>query len=67
MSGSARPTSQERMARIEGVLEQMNEPLDHLESPVIGLRAELQTDFRWLIGFVIGTWITLMLTLIFKH
>lgn len=69
------------MARVEGILEQMNERLNHLENTVNGLRgeinglrgelaqlrAEFHTDFRWLIGFVVGTWITLMLTLIFKR
>jgi len=44
----------------------MSEWLNHLEGAVNSLRAELHTDFRWLIGFVLGTWITLMLTLLFK-
>jgi len=30
------------------------------------LRAELQTNFRWTIGFLVGTWITIMLTLLFR-
>ncbi len=73
MAENAKTTLEERLARVEGVLEQMNERLNHLESKVNGLRGELaqlraefHTDFRWLIGFVVGTWITLMLTLIFK-
>jgi len=60
------PGLEERMAKIEGILEQMNARLNHLEGEVRGLRAELHTDVRWIIGFVVGTWITLMLTLLFR-
>jgi len=62
---SKHPTLEERMAKVEGILEQMSTRLNHLESEVRGLRAELHTDVRWIIGFVVGTWITLMLTLLF--
>ena len=91
MAKDTGPTLEERVAKVEGILEQMNERLNHLESDISGLRgdinglrgdmnslredmhgeiarlrADLQTNFRWLIGFVVGTWITLMLTLLFK-
>ncbi len=70
---SERSALEERMAKVEGILEQMNARLNHLESDVSAirqeisqLRAELHTDVRWIIGFVVGAWITLMLTLLFR-
>jgi restriction endonuclease S subunit len=33
---------EERVARIEGILEQMDKRLNHIESDIIGLRAEIR-------------------------
>jgi hypothetical protein len=44
----------------------MNSLREEIYGEISRLRADLQTNFRWLIGFVVGTWITLMLTLLFK-
>lgn len=57
---------EERMAKLEGLVEQMNQRLNHLEAEIAQLRREIQTDFRWLLGIMIGTWVTIMLTLLFK-
>jgi tetrahydromethanopterin S-methyltransferase subunit B len=66
---------EERMARIEGIVEQMNERLNHLEtllgqfrgeveSEIGSLRVELSSQFRWTLGLLITMWITLILAIV---
>ncbi|KPV65022.1 MAG: hypothetical protein AOA65_0525 [Candidatus Bathyarchaeota archaeon BA1] len=71
------------MAKIEGVLEQMNKRiaefredfntrLNHMESDVKDLRADIRVldakidrNFRWTLGILIPMWITIILAIIF--
>ena len=46
---------EERVANIEGVLSQMNIRMGNVE-----------TLLRWLLGIVLGTWITTMMTILLK-
>lgn len=69
---------EECLARIEGVLEQMGKRVSRLENEVSHLRNEISElrreifEFRrefigwikWLLGIVIGMWISIMCTLI---
>jgi predicted RNase H-like nuclease (RuvC/YqgF family) len=68
---------EERVAKIEGILEQMDRRLNHLESEVRDLRNELYREIRdlrkaldyrfyWLLGVQISMWVTIILTIIFK-
>jgi chromosome segregation ATPase len=68
---------EERVAKIEGILEQMDKRLNHLESEVRDLRNELYREIRdlrkaldyrfyWLLGVQISMWVTIILTIIFK-
>ncbi len=75
---------EERTAKIEGLLEQMDKRLDRVEVGIIDLKNEIKSDmgrletnlraeiskldskFMWLIGIIIGTWVTTILTIIFK-
>ena len=60
---------EERVARIEGILEQMDKRLNHLESEIGGIRDEIGSLFRWTVGLIIGVWatvITLMLPILLK-
>lgn len=75
---------EERTAKIEGILEQMDKRLDRVEVGIIDLKNEIKSDmgrletnlraeiskldskFMWLIGIIIGTWVTTILTIIFK-
>ncbi len=60
---------EERVARIEGILEQMDKRLNHLESEIGGIRGEIRSLFRWTVGLIIGVWatvITLMLPILLK-
>ncbi|MGC8936830.1 MAG: hypothetical protein ACP5KV_05655 [Candidatus Methanomethylicaceae archaeon] len=60
---------EERVARIEGILEQMDKRLNHLESEIGEIRGEIRSLFRWTVGLIIGVWatvITLMLPILLK-
>jgi predicted RNase H-like nuclease (RuvC/YqgF family) len=68
---------EERVAKIEGILEQMDKRLNHIESEVRDLRNELYREIRdlrkaldyrfyWLLGVQISMWVTIILTIIFK-
>ena len=65
------------MARIEGILEQVDKRLDHLESKVGELRSDMRSEIRelrrdlnngffWLLGVQISMWVTVILALLFK-
>lgn len=100
------PGLEERTAKVEGILEQMDKRLDRVEVAIVDLKNEIKSDmerletglrtdmgkletglrdeisklngridkletkvenmFKWLIGIIIATWITAILTIIFK-
>ncbi|MBE0517336.1 MAG: hypothetical protein IBX41_08135 [Methanophagales archaeon] len=58
---------EERIARVEGTLEQMDTRLNHVETEISELRSDLKTNFRWLVGLTVATWaliITMWVTII---
>ena len=70
-----------RVAKLEGISEQISQRLNHLEtivesmrkdltSKMDGLRTELlariDTNFKWILGIMIPMWITIILAVIFK-
>jgi hypothetical protein len=57
---------EERVARIEGILEQVDKRLNHLESEVRELRRDLNNRFFWLLGVQISMWVTIILAILFK-
>jgi hypothetical protein len=57
---------EERVARIEGILEQVDKRLNHLESGVRELRRDLNNRFFWLLGVQISMWVTIILAILFK-
>jgi predicted RNase H-like nuclease (RuvC/YqgF family) len=68
---------EEGVAKIEGILEQMDSRLNHLESEVRDLRSELYREIRdlrkvldyrfyWLLGVQISMWVTVILTIVLK-
>jgi hypothetical protein len=57
---------EERVARIEGILEQMDKRLNHIESEIRDLRRDLSNRFYWLLGIQISMWVTIILAIIFK-
>jgi hypothetical protein len=52
-----------RMSRVEGVLEQSNERLGSIERRL----DSMDQRFTWLIGIIVGTWITTILAIFFHH
>jgi hypothetical protein len=57
---------EERVARIEGTVEQMDRRLNHIETELGELRRELNSRFLWLLGVQISMWVTIMLAILFK-
>ena len=57
---------EERVARIEGILEQMDRRLNHIETELGELRRELNSRFLWLLGVQISMWVTIILAILFK-
>jgi DNA anti-recombination protein RmuC len=57
---------EERVARIEDILEQMDKRLNHMESEIRDLRKDLSSRFYWLLGIQISMWVTIILAIIFK-
>lgn len=66
---------EERVAKIEGILEQMDKRLNHIESEIAGLRGEIvglrdemsrkfDSLFKWTVGLILGMWISVILTLV---
>jgi chaperonin cofactor prefoldin len=73
--GVVKSSLEERVARIEGILEQMDKRLNHMESEIRDLRIDmrdlrkdLNSRFHWLLGIQISMWVTIILAIIFvKH
>ena len=68
---------EERMGKVEGVLDQIKERLNHVETEISGLRGEIgglrgemDSKFRWTIGIMLGImipmWVTIILAILFK-
>lgn len=57
---------EERVARIEGMVEQMDRRLNHIEMELEELRRELNSRFFWLLGVQISMWVTIILAILFK-
>ena len=61
----------DRIGRLEGIIEQINDRLGNLEHRISSVESNLEgrisslesshrRDFRWLIGAMIGMWATMM-------
>lgn len=70
------PSLEERVAKVEGILEEIRSRLNHMETEVsqfrqdmnreIGsLRQAIQTNFRWTLGIMLGILIPMWVTIIF--
>ena len=54
----------ERQARIEGLSEQMDRRLSNVEQNQRQQAASQEQGFRWVIGIMLGTWVTLGLLIL---
>ena len=55
-----RPSLEQGMARVEGILEENGTRLDHVESQIQELRREMHSNFRWTLGITIAAWVTII-------
>lgn len=54
------PQLEERTAKVEGILEQMDKRLSQVEVGLTELRNELKSNFQWTIGIIITFWVCTM-------
>jgi hypothetical protein len=62
----------ERMAKVEGILEEVRARLNHslrnrLGEEISSLRREIYNNFRWTMGIMISMWVTIILAIIFTR
>jgi len=57
---------EERMAKIEGIMEQISKSLNHVQTRINILDDKIDKNFRWIIGIQITMWVTIILTVLFK-
>ena len=62
---------EERMARVEGILEEVRNRLNHVESALRDLRRELRSAALWIIGLMLGLiipmWTSVMLAIVLSE
>jgi len=56
----------ERVAKIEGILEQINTRLNHLEARLDHIEAEMRTNYRWIMGTIITMWVTVIMAILLR-
>lgn len=52
--------NEERIAKVEGIVGQMNERLNHLREETRELRDDIKKNFRWTLGLLIPMWVTII-------
>lgn len=57
------PTIESRVAVLEAVMEQVNHRLSSIENRLTALENQQSSNFRWLVGIVISTQLTTLITL----
>ena len=57
---------EERMARLEGSFEQIERRLTTLEQDVREGFARMETRFYWLMGTMLGMWVTIILAVLLR-
>ena len=57
-------TLEVRIAHLEGAYEQIDKRLATVEASLSQLRQEMREQFRWILGFQILAWLTVMGTLL---
>ena len=68
MEATSKASLEERVAKIEGILEQMDKRLNHIETEISGLRRDMERRFeslfKWTVGLILSMWVTIIMTLI---
>ena len=58
------PALESRVAKVEGILEEVRTRLNHLEDRIGRLEDRLQSNFRWTIGIIFTMWVTIILSIL---
>ncbi|MCS7207669.1 MAG: hypothetical protein NZ951_07050 [Dehalococcoidia bacterium] len=53
-------TETERLARLEALLEKVRDRLERFETRLDRLEARQDSQFRWLMGVMLGMWVTVI-------
>ena len=53
-----------RLSRLDGTTEQMDRRLSNIEQGQRQMQASIEQGNRWLIGLILGTWVTLALAIL---
>jgi len=56
-----------RISHVEGIVEQINERVGGVKRRLDSIETRFDARFNWVIGIILGTWITTILTVIFHH
>ena len=56
-----------RVSRLEGAFEQIGDRLNGIERRLDRVEGTIESRFGWMMGTLIATWITTMLTVLFHH
>ena len=54
----------ERVSRVQGVIERMNERLGNLEQGLHTVQTEMRSNFRWMLGTMLAMWVTVIGTVL---
>ncbi|HID90345.1 TPA: hypothetical protein EYP44_00090 [Candidatus Bathyarchaeota archaeon] len=54
----------ERLAKVEGRLEEISDRLNHIEAEIVELRGRIRSLLRWTVGLILAMWVTVMMTLV---
>ena len=72
MNEEESPALEQRVAKVEGILEEVRARLNHMESEIRDVRAEISElrreihiNFRWMVGIMLIIWVTIILAIIF--
>lgn len=61
---------EERVARLEGIVEEIRSRLDDLNARMSSLEARMQTQFLWLLGTMLGIlipmWVSIILVVLLR-
>ena len=57
---------EEKMARLEGIMEQMDKRLNHIETEISELRTEINSNFKWTLGLLIPMWVSIIATILLR-
>ena len=56
----------ERLTKLEGTVAELRSDMADLRSEVKRLEGTIDTNFRWMVGILMTTWVTIILAIIIR-